>query len=380
VLSESGTHALSSDDANARQQQSVPLFSPLTLRSVTFPNRIAMAPMCQYMAEEGGASPWHMAHLGSRAVGGAGAVFVEMTNVEPEGRITPGCLGLWSDRHAEALQPIAAFVGSQGAIPGIQIAHAGRKGSRLRPWDGNGSLPSGSGWPLIAPSAIRFGEFDVPRVMDESDMDRIEAAFVQATRRAHAAGFQVVELHMAHGYLPHQFLSPLSNHRSDAYGGDLKGRARFPLRVVRAMREVWPKQLPLFVRLSCDDYVEGGFTLAEAVEFAGMLREAGVDLVDCSGGGSSPDERVPFGPGYQVPFARTIRAKCNVATGAVGMITEPLQANAIVADGSADLVFIGRALLADPYWARHAAEALNLESDWPLPYRRAVRALRSYSK
>lgn len=370
---------MSSNNTEALQH-SVPLFSPLTLRSITFPNRIAMSPMCQYMADEGVASPWHMTHLGARAVGGAGLVVVEMTNVEPQGRITPGCLGLWSDRHAQALQPVAAFISSQGSVPGIQIAHAGRKGSRWRPWEGNGPLPPGVGWPLIAPSAVAFGEYDMPRAMSDDDMSRIETAFEQTARRAYGAGFRVIELHIAHGYLLHQFLSPLSNRRSDSYGGDLKSRARFPLRVVRAVRAAWPDELPLFARLSCDDYVEGGFTLSEAVEFAGMLREAGVDLVDCSGGGSSPDERLPQAAGYQVPFAKAIRGKSNIATGAVGIITEPAQANAIVAEGNADLVFLGRALLDDPYWPRRAAEAFGLEADWPLPYRRAVRILRSFKQ
>lgn len=356
------------------------LFAPLTLREVTLPNRIAMSPMCQYMARDGVATAWHMAHLGARAVGGAGLVTTEATAVEPRGRLTPGDLGLWTETQADALRPVAEFIRSQGSVPGVQLAHAGRKGSRSIPWEGGGrALDPDKGWRLIAPSAVPFGDYDVPEEMDEADIDAVEAAFVHSAKLAARAGFLVLNLHFAHGYLLHAFLSPLSNRRIDAYGGSLENRARFPLRVLRAVRAAWPHHLPIIVRLSCEDWSGGGFGPDEAATVASELVAAGADLVECSSAGLVPDEAPPAGPGYQVHLARHVREAAGIPTGAVGMIWGAQQAEDIVAGGHADLVSLGRAILDDPYWARHAAEALDLDPGWPLPYRRAIGRLRSAS-
>lgn len=353
------------------------LFSPIRLRDLTLRNRIAVAPMCQYSAVDGVPNAWHMVHLGSRAVGGAGVVLAEMTAVSPNGRITPGCLGLWSDAHVEAFAPIASFIREQGAAAGVQLAHAGRKGARFVPWQGGHSLDDGTRWPLAAPSPINFPGYAMPHAMSEADIDQLVDDFAAATRRARMAGFDVVEAHMAHGYLLHAFLSPLSNLRTDAYGGSLERRAAVPLMVARAMRDAWPQELPVFVRISCVDWVDGGFTLEEAVQFARWLKELGIDLIDCSSGGNVPDEEAPVGPGYHVPFSTTIRKEAGIATGVVGLITEPAQAEEIVFSGAADIVLLARATLRNPYWALDAAEALGADPQWPRQYRRAVSLMRS---
>jgi 2,4-dienoyl-CoA reductase-like NADH-dependent reductase (Old Yellow Enzyme family) len=349
------------------------LFSPLKLRDLVVPNRVVMSPMCQYAAADGLAQPWHMVHLGARAVGGAGIVMTEATAVAPEGRLSPEDLGIWSDRHAEALRPVTDLIRSRGAVAGIQLAHGGRKSARQRPWEGNGPLEDGRGWPLLAPSAIAFDEgWQVPAEMGEADIARTVEAFRDAARRARDAGFDIVEGHFAHGYLLHSFLSPLSNKRTDRFGGTLENRARFPLMVARALREAWPSHLPVFVRISAVDWQEGGVTLDESVRLAGWLRDCGVDLVDCSSGAVVPREQIPVAPGYQVPFAARIRRDAGIATAAVGVITEPEQAERILADGDADLIFLARALLWDPYWPQRASERLESKSRWPIEYARAV--------
>lgn len=356
------------------------LFSPLKLRDLVLPNRVVMSPMCQYAAIEGVAQPWHMTHLGSRAIGGAGLIMAEATAVTPEGRLSPEDLGLWTDRQAEALRPVTEFIRACGAVPGIQLAHGGRKSARYRPWEGNGPLNSERGWPLIAPSAVAFDEgWQVPVEMTDDDIEGIVEAFRMAARRARMAGFDVIEGHFAHGYLLHSFLSPLSNRRTDRYGGSLENRARFPLMVARALREEWPDQLPVFIRISAVDWQDGGVTLDESVQLARWLRDCGIDLVDCSSGAVVPGEKIPVAPGYQVPFAARIRREAGIATAAVGVITRPQQAEDILARGDADLVFLARALLRDPYWAQSASEQLDERSRWPIQYARAV-AQRSPSK
>lgn len=349
------------------------LFSRFKLRGLEFKNRIFVSPMCQYSAQDGIANTWHQVHLGSRAVGGAALVMVEATAVVPEGRISPYDMGLWSDRHAEALAPIARFIHEQGAAPGIQLCHAGRKASTDAPWFSRGTLsPENGGWQVVAPSAVPFSpNSPQPIALSVAEMDGIVAAFAAAAKRSLAAGFEVLEIHMAHGYLLHEFLSPLSNHRDDAYGGSLENCARLPLRVVKAVREVWPQNLPLFVRISATDWVVGGWDLAQSLQFSLWLKEAGVDLIDCSSGGMTPDARIPAGPGFQTPFATAIRQELGIAVGAVGLITAPEQAEQIVATGLADVVFLARELLRDPYWPLHAADRLGVEVAWPLQYQRA---------
>lgn len=349
------------------------LFSRFKLRGLEFKNRIFVSPMCQYSAQDGMADTWHLVHLGSRAVGGAGLVMVEAAAVAPEGRISPYDLGLWSEHHTEALAPIARFIREQGAAPAIQLAHAGRKASTDAPWLSRSSLgPENGGWQVVAPSAVPFAPGSpLPRELDVAELDGIVAAFAAAARRCLAAGFEVAEIHMAHGYLLHQFLSPLSNRRNDVYGGSLENRARLPLRVARAVREVWPQDLPLFVRISATDWVEGGWDLAQSLQLCRWLKEAGVDLIDCSSGGLTPDARIPAGPGFQTPFAAAIRQGAGIAVGAVGLITAPEQAEQIVATGLADAVFLARELLRDPYWPLHAARKLGVEVPWPLQYERA---------
>jgi 2,4-dienoyl-CoA reductase-like NADH-dependent reductase (Old Yellow Enzyme family) len=349
------------------------LFSTIKLRDVEFKNRIFVSPMCQYSAKDGMAEIWHLVHLGARAVGGAGMVMVEATAVVPEGRISPYDLGLWSDRHAERLAPIANFIREQGAVPAIQLAHAGRKASTDAPWLSSGALgPDNGGWQVVAPSALAFSPASpLPRGLGESELDGIVAAFVAAAKRAYAAGFEVAEVHMAHGYLLHEFLSPLTNRRTDTYGGSLENRARLPLQVARAVREVWPQHLPLFVRISATDWVEGGWDLAQSIQLCHWLKEAGIDLIDTSSGGLTPDAKIPAGPGYQIPFAAAIRKGAGIAVGAVGLITEPEQADEVVASGQADVVFLARELLRDPYWPLHAARKLGMEVKWPVQYERA---------
>ncbi len=336
-------------------------------------NRVFISPMCQYSCVDGVATDWHLVHLGSRAVGGAGTVMVEATAVTPEGRISPQDMGLWNDTQRDALARVAAFISAQGAVPAIQLAHAGRKASTYRPWDGSGEIsPEDGGWQTVAPSAIPFTDtYPRPRELSMDDIAGLVEAFATAARRSLDAGFEVVELHGAHGYLMHEFLSPLSNKRTDEYGDDFAGRTRFIREVARAVRAVWPARLPLFARLSCTDWVEGGWTLEDSVDLARLLREDGVDLIDCSSGGNVSRAPIPVGPGYQVRFAETIRREAGVGTAAVGLITEPEQADAIVREGQANLVAFARAELRDPYWPLRAAEALGVDAPWPIQYERA---------
>jgi 2,4-dienoyl-CoA reductase-like NADH-dependent reductase (Old Yellow Enzyme family) len=352
------------------------LFSPFTIKSVTLRNRIGVSPMCMYSAEDGHANDWHFVHLGARAVGGAGLVIVEATAVSPEGRISTGDLGLWRDSQIEPLARIAHFIKAQGAVPALQLAHAGRKASAMRPWEGGAHLADDAGgWTPVAPSAIAFGGSltKVPHPLSAADIARVQADFVSATKRALAAGFEWVELHAAHGYLAHQFLSPLSNHRSDNYGGGFENRLRFLLETTRAVRAVWPEGLPLTARLSCTDWVEGGWTPDESVELARRLKGEGVSLIDCSSGGMVGHAKIPVGPGYQVPFADRIRREAQIATAAVGMISDPVQADEIITSGKADLVLLARAELSDPHWPLHAAKALGRPEALkpPLQYLRA---------
>ena len=333
------------------------LFSPFELRGVRLRNRIGVAPMCQYCcADDGLPTEWHYAHLISRAVGGAGLVFTEAAAVTAEGRITPADLGIWDDAQLPAHKRLAAGIAAMGAVPGIQLAHAGRKGSRREPWNEGRAVP---GWVPPGPSAIPFGDYAEPRAMGEDDIAATVQAFAGAARRAVAAGYRVVELHAAHGYLLHQFLSPLSNRRNDAWGGDFDGRARLPLEVVRAVRAALPDAVPLAVRVSHTDWVDGGWTTEETVELSRRMRALGVDLLDVSSGGNDPRQRIPVGPGYQVPGAEAVRRGAGVAVAAVGMITEPKQAQAILSEERADMVLLARALLRDPYWPLHAAAALG---------------------
>jgi 2,4-dienoyl-CoA reductase-like NADH-dependent reductase (Old Yellow Enzyme family) len=328
--------------------------------------------MCQYSARQGLAQVWHLVHLGSRAVGGAGLVATEATAVCPEGRISPADTGLWNDDQCLAWAPIAAFIREQGAVPAIQLAHAGRKASTDLPWLGGRPLDSGQGgWPVVAPSPLPFDTgYPVPQELDREGIRKIVRAFARAAGRALEAGFGVVELHFAHGYLGHEFLSPLSNHRNDDYGGSLENRMRFPLDVVRAVRAVWPSSHPLFVRLSVTDWVPGGWDLASSITLAREFGREGVDLIDCSSGGNVPRAEIPVGPGFQTGFAEAIRRETGVLTGAVGLITEPVQAEHVLGTGQADVVFLARAELRNPYWPLAAARLLGVEHDWPAPYLR----------
>jgi 2,4-dienoyl-CoA reductase-like NADH-dependent reductase (Old Yellow Enzyme family) len=350
------------------------LFTPLSLRSVTLRNRVAVSPMCQYSAQDGRAEDWHLVHLGSRAVGGAGLVVFEATGVEARGRISPADLGLWEDGQVEPLARIVRFVESHGAVACLQLAHAGRKASVRPPWIEGGAPLSvaDGGWPVVGPSPIPFAPgHPVPEALDAAGLRAVTRAFTDAARRALAAGFRALEVHAAHGYLLHQFLSPLSNRREDAHGGSLGNRSRLTREVVAAVREVWPERLPLLVRVSATDWVEGGWDVGETVELCRALRELGVDLVDVSSGGTSPTARVPMGPGYQAAFAERVRREAGVATGAVGMILAPEQAEHVLRAGQADLVLLARELLRDPYWPLHAAARLKAEVTWPNQYLRA---------
>jgi 2,4-dienoyl-CoA reductase-like NADH-dependent reductase (Old Yellow Enzyme family) len=350
------------------------LFDPLSLRSLALRNRIAVSPMCQYSAgPDGRATDWHLVHLGARAAGGAGLVLTEATAVEARGRISPADLGLWDDGQVEPLSRIVRFVREQGAAAGVQLAHAGRKACVRPPWEGGTPVPAaGGGWTPLGPSPLAFAPgYPVPEVPDAAGLEGIVAAFVAAARRAREAGFQVVELHAAHGYLLHEFLSPLSNQRSDRYGGSFENRTRLVRELAGAVRAAWPEPLPLLLRLSATDWVEGGWTVEESVELARSLRGQGVDLVDVSSGGLVPDARVPAGPGYQAAFAERIRREAGMATGAVGLITSPEQADHVVRSGQADLVLLGRELLRDPQFPLRAARALGQEGPWPRQYLRA---------
>ena len=355
------------------------LFEPLTLRSVTLRNRIGVSPMCQYSCQDGLATDWHLVHLGSRAVGGAGLVMVEATAVEARGRISPEDLGLWSDAHAQPLARAASFISAQGAVPGIQLAHAGRKASTFRPWAaGSGEVARElGGWETVSPSAIPFSpSYPKPVALTREEIHGITIAFVAATLRALGAGFKLIELHGAHGYLGHSFLSPLANHRTDEYGGSLENRARFLLETTRQVRAAMGEALPLCVRLSCTDWAEGGFTPQESVQVSRWLKDAGADLIDCTSGGLAAQQKIPVGPGYQVHLARQVRAEADVPTASVGMITEPAQADEIVRSGAADLVLLARAELRDPYWPIHAALALGHPAPIPPQYARGYPAAR----
>ena len=350
------------------------LLTPLTVRGVTFPNRIAVSPMCQYSSTEGMATDWHLVHLGSRAVGGAGTVFVEATAVTRDGRISPGDMGIWTDSHIEPLARIAKFVAANGAIPGIQLAHAGRKASTLPPFEGTGPLKSreSGAWETVAPSPIPFDEgYPAPRALGAQEIEAVVSAFAHAALRAVRAGFRVIELHMAHGYLIHEFLSPLSNSRTDAYGGTPDNRMRLAIEVAASVRAAIPADMPLFARVSATDWAEGGWDIEQTVALARRLKQAGVDLVDCSSGGLLPRAVVPAAPGYQVPFAAAVRERAGVLTGAVGLITEVNQANAIITSGKADLVLLARQMLRDPYWGLKARQELEGDVRWPKQYERA---------
>lgn len=349
------------------------LFEPLELGDVVLRNRLAVSPMCQYSAFGGVPGTWHLVHLGSRAVGGAGLVFAEATAVSPEGRISPGDTGLWDESQQLAWAPIAAFIAAQGAVPGIQLAHAGRKASTHAPWLGGAPLAEEEGaWRPVAPSPLPFDTgHPVPQALDADGLRKVVADFADAATRARDAGFRVVEVHAAHGYLLHEFLSPLSNQRNDGYGGSLANRARLLLEVVAAVRAAWPAPRPLTVRVSATDWTPGGWDIGECVELARWLREAGVDLVVCSSGGNVPRARIPAAPGYQVPFAARIRREAGIRTGAVGLVTDPQQADDILGRGEADLVLMGRELLRDPYFPRRAAAALGATLEPPVQYQRA---------
>lgn len=350
------------------------LFDPLRLRSITLPHRLAVAPMCQYSAQDGYPNDWHLVHLGSRAVGGASLIFTEATAVTPDGRITPADLGIWDDSHIEPFARIARFLHSQGCFAGVQLAHAGRKGSAHVPWEGGAAIPSErGGWIPFAPSAEAFSEkMTVPAEMTLGDITAVRKAFVDAARRALDAGFKVVEIHAAHGYLLHEFLSPLSNHRTDMYGGSFEGRIRMLLEVAAQVRVVWPESLPLFVRISATDWDEKGWTVDESVELARRLKPLGVDIVDCSSGGTVARPNIPFGSGYQSAMAQRIRKEAEVMTAAVGSITSAAQADHIVCTGQADLVLMARQMLRDPYSAVHAAQELGVPASWPVQYLRAA--------
>jgi len=359
------------------------LFTPITFRSLTLRNRIGVSPMCQYSATAGFAADWHLVHLGARAAGGAGLVVMEATAVLPEGRITPGCTGLWDDAHIPQLTRIAAFIKSQGAAAGIQLAHAGRKASCDLPWNGGKPLAADQGgWQTVAPSAIPFAEdYPVPQAMTHAEITAFKDAFAAAADRAVKAGFQVIELHGAHGYLLNEFLSPLSNKREDIYGGSFENRCRLMLEVAEAVRAAMPSDTVLAARLSCTDWAEGGWTGDDSVALSRLLKDKGVDFIDCSTGAIVADAAVPAAPGFQVPFAEQIRKAADIPTAAVGLITEAAQAEEIIANGRADMVFLARAFLRDPYWAAHAALELGAETDTvPLQYLRGYHAARTAAR
>lgn len=349
------------------------LFQPLQIRELNIKNRIAVSPMCQYSAEEGVPNNWHLVHLGSRAAGGAGIVICEATSVSPEGRISPGDTGIWNEKQIEAFKPITEFIKSQDSIPAIQIAHAGRKASTHRPWQGYGAVPlDQGGWVPMAPSPIRYSEkYHEPKEMSPADLRMVLEQFAQAAHNALKAGFEIAEIHMAHGYLLSEFLSPLSNQRNDEYGGSIENRMRFPLAVAQEIRKIWPAKWPVFVRISATDWVEGGWTLEDSIIFARRLKQIGIDLIDCSSGGVSPQQKITTGPNYQVHLSKGVRKEAGILTGAVGMITQPKQAEAILKNEEADFIFMARELLRHPYWPLHAAKKLNVKIAWPKQYERA---------
>jgi 2,4-dienoyl-CoA reductase-like NADH-dependent reductase (Old Yellow Enzyme family) len=349
------------------------LFSPLTIKTVTLRNRIAIPPMCQYSATDGFAGDYHLAHYGARAIGGMGLLIQEATAVSPEGRITPSDLGLWDDRQIEKLQSIVKLIESFGAVSGIQLAHAGRKASCAIPWHGGKQIGlNDGGWESVAPSPVPFNDDDrIPLSLDAEGIKKVVADFRSATRRAKQAGYKLLEIHAAHGYLIHQFLSPLANKREDEYGGSFENRTRLILEIVDAVKSEWPEKLPLFVRLSATDYIEGGWNPDETIELAKILKSMDVDLIDSSSGGTVPYAKVPFGPGYQVPFAEKIKKETGIMTAAVGLITEARQAEEIIERGQADIVLLGRQALSDPNFALHAAKELGVDIEWPDQYKRA---------
>jgi len=349
------------------------LFEPLKLREAELAHRIVVSPMCQYSCKDGFATDWHFVHLGSRAVGRAAAVIAEATAVTADGRISPQDLGIWSDAHVEPLRRAFSFIAEQGSVPGIQLAHAGRKASTNQPWNGGKPItPAQGGWtPIFAPSALPFAEgYQTPQALSAAEIGGIVQAFAAAARRAEAAGARLIELHAAHGYLLHSFLSPISNQRTDQYGGSFANRTRMVCETVSAVRKVWPEKYPLWIRISATDWVEGGWSVEESVELARTLKPMGVDLFDCSSGGNVHHAKIPVGPGYQVAFAETVRREGGVLTGAVGMITDPAQADQIIRSGQADVVILARQFLREPYWPLLAARALGHDIKWPLQYER----------
>jgi 2,4-dienoyl-CoA reductase-like NADH-dependent reductase (Old Yellow Enzyme family) len=349
------------------------LFTPFHLREIELKNRIVVSPMCEYSAVDGHPQTWHLVHLGSRAVGGAALVFTEATAVEARGRISPADTGMYLDSHVASWRPIVEFIRKQGAVPGMQLAHSGRKGSTKPPWLGGKKLPpEEGGWEPIAPSSEPFDQnYPMPRALTAAEIREVVHAFRKAAERAFAAGVELLEIHAAHGYLLHEFLSPLSNFRQDEFGGSFENRTRIALQVVEAVREVWPTRFPLFVRVSATDWKEGGWDLDQTIELSKRLKPLGVDLIDVSSGGLVPGVQIPVGPGYQVAFAEAIRKQAAITTGAVGMITEPTQADAILKEGKADLIIMARELLRDPYWPRRAAQALGEKIKPPVQYERA---------
>lgn len=350
------------------------LFDALEIRAATLRNRIVVSPMCEYSSTDGFANDWHLVHLGSRAVGGASLVFTEAAAVSAEGRISPQDLGIYKDEHIENLSRITRFIREQGAIPGMQIAHAGRKGSTVRPWDGLGAIPeSKGGWIPVGPSAIPFADgYATPSPLDLGGIRAVVKAFADAARRACESGFGVLEIHAAHGYLLHEFLSPLSNRRADAYGGSFENRTRLVCEVIAAVRRVWPDSAPLFLRISATDWIEGGWDLDQSIRLAGLVGPLGVDLIDCSSGGLAPGAKIPIRAGYQVPFADEIRRTTGTLTGAVGLITTAAQADAILREGKADVVLLAREFLRQPYWPLHVAHELGFPCSWPAQYLRAA--------
>jgi 2,4-dienoyl-CoA reductase-like NADH-dependent reductase (Old Yellow Enzyme family) len=355
------------------RREEMKLFTPLKIREIELKNRIVVSPMCQYSAKEGHPQTWHLVHLGSKAVGGASLVFAEATAVQEHGRISLGDTGIYDDAHVESWKPIAEFIRASGAVAGIQLAHAGRKASTAPPWQGGKPVAIGEcGWQIVGPSALPFDHgYQTPRALSLSEIGDITVAFRRAAERALAAGFEVVEIHGAHGYLLHEFLSPFSNIRSDEFGGSLENRMRLALRVTQAVREVWPARNPLFFRISATDWQEGGWDVEQSIELARRLKPLGVDVIDVSSGGNLPHAKIPVGPGYQVPFAAAIRKQTGIPTTALGMITEPVQAETILSTEQADLVVLARELLRDPYWPRRAAQEMNFKLTPPVQYQRA---------
>jgi len=350
------------------------LFSPLKIRDIELKNRIAVSPMCQYSCVDGVMNDWHLVHLGSRAVGGAGLIFTEATAISPEGRISPDDAGIWNDEQVKFLKRITSFIKSQKSVPGIQLAHAGRKASTFSPWKGSGEVTiEKGGWKTLAPSKLQFADnFPDPKEMSLSDIKLVVEQFIEAAQRSISAGFEIIELHFAHGYLVHEFFSPLSNKRKDNYGGSLENRCRLAIEISKSVREIIPDGTPLFVRISSTDWVEGGWDIDQSVQLTKWLKKVGVDLIDCSSGGNVPNAKIPASPGYQIPFAEKIKNEVGILTGGVGLITTAEQAEEIISSERADIVLLAREMLRDPYWALHAAKKLNVDlTDWPNQYLRA---------